>query len=276
MRTIGLVLLAACSMPQQDPAADTDLGTAIKATAEKGFSYTIKPVADIPNFESARDELSGAPVKGEYAGGAFHAEDGKFEIYRKGDRVAVKTERGGWLAYDAFVSPLKQAYQEAFETEGGKLWRKGNVTKARQALHQLIRLDHLVHRADITRLSNLEKVFPSMERAGSPSIDGKPSALYEADMSDSGAFTLLQGPFGDLVKRGTLSFQNVSGVGQIWIQNGFVRKVHGRVGGKYTFYSEEDNTQRAGVCVLDVTAEITKVGETKVDLPKEVKQILEP
>ena len=257
----------------QDTTADADLAAAIKATAEKGFTYVIKPVADIPNFESARDELAGATVKGEYSGGVFHAQDGMFEIYRKGDKVAVKTQ-SGWLGYDAFTSPVKQAIKEAFEAEDGRRWRKGNVTKGREALSQLIRLDHLVHRANIERLTNLATAFSSIKRAGSPSIDGKPSVLYEGDLSDTAAFNILQGPFDELVKRGNLSFQKVSGVGSLWIQEGLVRKVHARIGGKYTFYHEDDNAERKGFCALGITAEITKVGETKVDPPAEASKLL--
>jgi len=258
---------------QESPGADAELEAAIKATAEGGFTYLIKPVADIPNFNSARDELAGASVKGEFSGEMYHAQDGKYEIYRKGGKVAVKTQ-GGWLPIDQFTSPLRQAIKEAFEPEDGRRWRKGNVTKGRQALSEVIRLDHLVHRADVSRLTNLAGAFTSMKAVGKPTVDGKPCILYEGEFNDTTAFSILQGPFDELVSRGNLSFQNVSGVCRFWIQDGKVRKIHGRVGGKYGFYNEDDNANRKGICVLDVHAELTKFGETKVEPPKEAMQIL--
>src|SRR5688572_9856635 len=70
----ALLLFGAAVSPQSQESPDTELQSAIKATSEQGFSYLIKPVADIPKFNSARDELAGAVVKGETAGGVFHAQ----------------------------------------------------------------------------------------------------------------------------------------------------------------------------------------------------------
>ncbi|HZN61488.1 MAG TPA: hypothetical protein VFC90_03695 [Planctomycetota bacterium] len=277
IRMLAVALLtgtvAAQSAQEPSPGPDAELEAAIKATAAGGFAYLIKPVADIPNFNSARDELAGAPVKGEFNGDMYHAQDGKYEIYRLGAKVAVKTQ-GGWLPIDQFASPLRQAIKEAFDSGDGRYWRKGNVTKGRQALSEIIRLDHLVHRADVSRLTNLAGAFVSMRAVGKPTIDGKPGILYEGEMNDTTAFSILQGPFDELVSRGNLSFQNVSGVCRFWIQEGKVRKIHGRVGGKYGFYNEDDNAHRKGICVLDVHAELNKFGETKVEPPKEAMQIL--
>jgi hypothetical protein len=259
--------------PAQQADPDTELKTAIESSIQAGFTYLIKPLADIPNFNSARDELAGAQVKGEFSDGVYHAQDGMYEIYRKDGKVAVKTERG-WLPYDQFISPLKQAMSEAFDEGDGRYWRKGNVTKGRKALSEFIRLQHLIHRADVQRLTNLGTAFLSMKPVGKSSVDGKPTVQYEGEFTDTAAFTVLQGPFDELVSRGNLSFQNVSGVCRIWIQEGRVRRIHGRVGGKYGFYNEDDNVNRKGICVLDVHVELTKFGETKVDPPKEAMQIL--
>lgn len=272
MIRILLALSVFLALPQ-DTEVEPDLVTAIKGSAEKGFSYVIKPVADIPNFASARDELAGATIQGEYAGGIFHAKDGMFEIYRKGEKVAVRTERG-WLTFDDYISPLRLAIQEAFEVEDSKRWRKGNVTQGREALAKLIRLSHLVHRSDIGRLTSLDGMFTTMKRAGSPAIEGKPSSLFEGDLSDNAAFGLLKGPFEELIKRGILSFEKVSGVGRIFIQDGVVKKVHARAAGKYGFYNEDDNVHRKGVCVLDITAQLTKIGETVVEPPTEAAALL--
>src|SRR5262245_9464478 len=118
--------LAVLLAPLQDKTSDpeADLKAAIQANIEKGFSYLIKPVADIPNFNSARDELAGAQVLGEYANGLYHAKDGLYEIYRKGGKIAVSTGDGGWLPYEQFVAPLKQAMKEAFDDGDGRYWRK--------------------------------------------------------------------------------------------------------------------------------------------------------
>jgi hypothetical protein len=274
LRLAAIILLAGtAAAPQSQESPDTELQQAIQATSEQGFSYLIKPVADIPNFNSARDELAGAVVKGETVGGLFHAQDGQFEIYRKGGAIAVRTE-GGWLPFDQFVSPLKQAMEEAFDSQDGRHWRRGNVTKGRKAVSTYIRLQHLIHRADIDRLTNLANAFVSMKAVGKSTLDGKPCVQYEGEFTDTAAFGILQGPFDELVRRGNLSFEKVSGVCRIWIQEGRVRRIHGRVGGKYGFWNEDDNVNRKGVCVLDVSAELTKFGETKVEPPKEAAMLL--
>ena len=270
----GFLLAGSFSASAQETTADTVLKSAIDTTIQKGFTYVIKPQADIPNFNSARDELAGAVVKGEYADGVYHAQDGVYEIYKKGSKVAIRTQ-GGWLPYDQFISPLKQAMAEAFDEGDGRYWRKGNVTKGKKALHEVIRLQHLIHRADVQRLTNLGEAFGTMKAVGKEQIDDTPTVQYEGEFTDTAAFSILQGPFDELVSRGNLSFQNVSGVCRIWIKDGNVRKIHGRVGGKYGFYNEDDNAQRKGICVLDVHAELTKFGETKVTPPKEAQQILD-
>lgn len=274
LRLVAASLVVALAPVQEKPSdPETELKAAIQANIEKGFSYVINPRADIPNFNSARDELAGAPVKGEYANGLYHAQDGLYEIYRRGGKIAVSTGRG-WLPYEQFISPLKQAISEAFDEGDGRYWRKGNVTKGRKALSELIRLQHLIHRADVTRLTNLADAFVSMKPVGKSTVDGKPTVQYEGEMNETTAFTILQGPFDELVSRGNLSFEKVSGVCRIWIQEGHVRRIHGRVGGKYGFYNEDDNVHRKGICVLDVHAELKKFGETTVEPPKEALQIL--
>lgn len=271
---IAPLLVGALVSPQGQESPEAELKTAIESTLQQGFTYLITPKADIPNFNSARDELAGAQVKGEFANGVYHARTAHFEIYKKGGKVAVRTQTG-WIPYEQFITPLKQAMAEAFDEGDGRYWRKGNVTKGRKALSELIQLQHLIRRADVERLTTLNEAFLNMKHVGKSTGEDKPTAQFEGEFTDTAAFTILQGPFDELVSRGNLSFQNVSGVCRIWIKEGRVAKIHGRVGGKYGFYNEDDNVHRKGICVLDVHAELTKFGETKVDPPKEAMMILE-
>jgi hypothetical protein len=273
LRLIAAVLVLGASVAPAQDSVDTELKTAIDTTIKGGFSYLITPRADIPNFNSAKDELAGAQVKGEYSDGVYHARTAYFEIYRKGSKIAVRTQNG-WLPYEQFIAPMKQAMAEAFDDGDGRYWRKGNVTKGKKALSEFIQLQHLIHRADVSRLTTLGEAFMEMKNVGKTTVDGKLTVQFEGEFRETTATTILQGPFDELIGRGNLSFQNVSGVCRIWIQDGKVRRIHGRIGGKYGFYNEDDNVHRKGICVLDVHAELTKFGETKVEPPKEAQMIL--
>ena len=98
--------------------------------------------------------------------------------------------------------------------------------------------------------------------------------LYEGDLNDLAAFNFLQGPFESLVKRGNLSFQNVSGVGRIYLQDGLLRRVEVKAGGKFGYYNDEDNVRRKGFCTLEILAEFTNVGETEIMVPPDAARII--
>src|SRR5262245_12654071 len=134
------------SAQQQVANPESELAAAVRATVEKGFTYSIRPFANIPDsMPKERQALAGVPVNGAYAGGSYHAADGTFEIFRRDDTVAVRTSRG-WLPVEQFTSPLRQEVARAFDDDDGKLWKRGNVTAGRKALHQLIKISHLSQR----------------------------------------------------------------------------------------------------------------------------------
>ena len=270
------VLLGLFTLPgrAQQPRPESALIAAINNTAVKGFTYTIKPVVSIPHFSKVCTDLAGVLVEGEYEDGRFHAKDRTYEIYRKGRHMAVRTGRG-WLPLRQFTSPLRQEVKQVFDPKYGKLWRRGNVTQGKKALRRLIQIDHLIHRSDISRLTNVGSAFSDVGSVGTRRIGGAPADLYEGYLNDMTAFNLLQGPFEELVRRGNLSFQNVSGIARVYLQDGVVRRIHAKASAKYGSYDEEDNVRRRGLCSLEMLVEITKVGETHVELPKEVAQIFD-
>ena len=77
------------------------------------------------------------------------------------------------------------------------------------------------------------------------------------------------------MKRGTLSFQNVSGVARITLKGGRVGSIHAKVTGKFGYYNDEDNIKRKGIAGKEVLVEFTKVGETKIEVPREALMLLE-
>lgn len=254
----------------QDTQKESELATAVKRTIARGFSYTVQPSASIPDgFPQERQALAGAPVQGEYADGIYHAKDGVSEVYRKGAQTAVKTDRG-WLPLDKYLAPLKQDVAQAFDEKDGKLWRRGNVTAGRKALFQVIQISHLVHRTNVDRLADLDKAFLDPRRIES----GKAAVVYEGELSGWAATEVLEGPFATLVDRGTMSFRNASGVARVTLQDGYLRRIVVRVTGGYSIYDETENVKRRGICTLDITADLTKHGETKVELPKEVTLLM--
>src|SRR5262245_19198641 len=126
MRAI-LILCGLLQAEGQQTQQESELTTAIATTAAKVFTFTVRPVANIPDgFPQERAALAGTPLVGEYSDGVYHARDGTYEIYRKDSQTAVRTERG-WLPFHQFISPLKQDMAQAFDDGDGKLWRRGNV-----------------------------------------------------------------------------------------------------------------------------------------------------
>lgn len=262
-------------LASQDTAAEDELVTAVRTTIARGFTYVVKPVAAIPDgFPRDREALAGVEVRGRYSNGIALATDGEHDIVRNGARVAAKTSRG-WLPLDLATSSLRQEVLQAFDPDDSRYWRRGNLTAGRKALEELIRFSHLANRADIARLTALGRDFRDLRKSRQAPIDGAPSTVYEGDLTDLAALELLQGPFDALVQRGTLSFRNVSGVGRAFLQNGVVRRVHLKVAGAYGYYEESENVRRKGLCTLEVVADITKVGETQIVLPKEAARLME-
>jgi len=261
----GLALLIGPAAAQ-DTAAEDEVTTAIRTAVAKGFSYLLKPAAEMPNFNKGAAALAGTAIKGEFAGGTGHATDGTYEIYRRGDKVAIKAERG-WLTYEQFTSPMRLEASEAFDPADQRLWRRGNVTKGRKAIEQLIQLDHLLHRSKIERLTNVPHAFADLDRV-------KKGEVYEGYLSDAAAFNLMQGPFDELVERGNLAFQGVTGFGRITLEKGELKKINAKATGKFAFYNDEDNVKRKGLCGIEVLVEFAKIGETKLEVPREAEAIL--
>ena len=259
----------------QEPNPESELTAVVRATVRRGFTYVLRPTANIPDsIPRERQALAGTPVKGAYADGLYHAKDGTYEIYRKDSSVAVRTQRG-WLPLEQFTSPLRQEVAQAFDDDDGKRWKRGNMTAGRKALNQLIQISHLSQRTNIDRLSKISLAFTEVKVGESVRIDGKTAVVYEGDLTDATAFELLQGPFAALVERGTLSLRDVSGVGRIYVQDGLVRRVVFRTLGFFTYYEETDNVQKRGMCSLEVAADLSKHGETTVELPAEVAKLFQ-
>lgn len=267
--SLALLLLTAAPAYPQDTTPESELDTATRATISRGFAFVVKSNAGLPDgFPQDRLALAGTTVHGEYADGAYHAKDGVYEIYKKKSMTLVRSERG-WLPIDQFTSPLKVEIAQAFDERDGRLWRRGNVTAGRKAVNQLIQISHLDHRTDIEHLTRLQQALMDLKVVRIPSLNGKPATLYEGEIAETVAFDILQGPFGSLVERGNLAFRNVSGVGRIYLQDGLVRRVVLRVAGAYSAYDDTDNVKRRGTCTLDVTAELSRYGEVRVELPRE-------
>jgi hypothetical protein len=106
-------------------------------------------------------------------------------------------------------------------------------------------------------------------------VDGRTCALYEGDLTDYAAFGLLQGPFQELVARGTLGFSNVGGVGRVYVEDGALRRVAVSANGKYAYYSDTDNMMRRGLASIEMRVDVSGIGRAKVEPPRDAARILE-
>jgi hypothetical protein len=123
---IGLMisLLLGGAVCAQDTSAESDLATATRATIQKGFAFTLKPVVSMPDgFPQDRQALAGTTIVGEYSDGIYHARDGTYEIYKKGALTLVRTERG-WLPMEQYTSVMRQDVAQAFDDRDGRLWSR--------------------------------------------------------------------------------------------------------------------------------------------------------
>ena len=272
---VALAGLPAAAEEKTAPPVD-EVSAAVEATLQKGFTYLIRPTATLSDFNKAREALAGVPVRGEQAGGVYRATDGTYEIYRKGSAVAIRGGAGGagWLPHAKFVSPLQVEVNQAFTGREGDVWRRGNVSKGRRALGEIIQIDHLMRRADLGRVLRLAEAFKGLKRTGSAKAGAVTTTTYTGELTAAGAYEILQGPFEELVRRKVLAFSNTAGVGKITVQNGVLKSVHLKATGSYLYYNEDDNAQKKGTAVLEVLGEVTKVGETKVAPPAEAAQVL--
>jgi hypothetical protein len=272
-----LAVLGAASAYAEDNRPEDEVGKAVENTLKKGFTYVIRPVASLSDFNRAREAMAGTPVQGKMSGGLYHASDGTYEIYRKAPHVVVRGGRGGtgWLPYAQFTAPFRVEVNQAFVGQGGDFWRRGNVSKGRDALGEIIQIDHLVRRADLERLLKLADAFQGLKQQGAVKAGATTTVTYLGQLTPAAAFETLQGPFETLVERKVLAFANPAGEGRIRLQGGLLKSLHVRLTGTYLYYQEDDNVQKKGQATLEILGEVTKVGETKVEPPADVTRALD-
>jgi hypothetical protein len=249
---VAVAIVAAASQEERDLAATA------RTTAERGFTVSLRPAASAPGFSAGAEALAGAPIRGEYSNGIFHATDGTFEIYRRGSRILVRTE-DGWRPFDAVVAPLRGEIAAAFDREHAL--ERGNVTRAREARRHLIRLLHLAHRSDAELLLRLGSAFRESARVRTAGGGAAATDIYEAALTTEATFGLLEGPFERIVENGELAFSGVSGSGRAEAQQGVLKRVHLKATGKYVYHDETEEKSRRGTCALEMPSEVVRLLE---------------
>lgn len=243
-----------------------DVAKAADATIAKGsFTFHAKPVADVKDsLPQDRAAVAGVPVTGELLSeGIYHATDGTNELWGRGARVLLKTKEG-WTPAEDVVRDLLQTIASGV----GEEWRQGNVTKAREAWGKLFAIAHLAVRSvpPTHLLQGLGADFKSLKKG---SVDSSKNQIYEGDLKELVASKLLEGPYGELVKNGTLKITEFSGRGRVWVSpDGLIRRVEQRAVGRYTIATKE--AKRTVPAAMEVVTEFVKAGETKRDVPAEV------
>lgn len=251
-----------------------EVSAGLKAAANRGFEVVIRAMATAPGHLDGAEALSGAPIRGTYSNGVFHATDGLYEIWRSGDRVTVLTP-DGWRPVDRVIAALRGEIEAGYDRTDGSFFERGNLTRARQARRRLIRLLQLLHRTDITQMLALGSAFGAGLHVRETKVDGTPGAVVQADLTVDGAFALLEGPFQNLVASGELAFTNVSAAGRAEMREGVMRKLHLKARAKYVHHDETERTSRRGAVAFELAAEFTELGRATVEVPAEAKRLLE-
>ncbi len=270
MRTITLLAVLAGAPPgMQDEKA---VAAAAQATMEKGtFTLQVTPVTDLKDaLPQDRAVVAGVPVAAEQLkDGLFHATDGTTEIWGRDKLVFIKTREGWTAATDVVAGMIAEITAAAGKDE----WRRRNVTQAKATFRRLLGLAQLASRSmpPTKYLTQLETDFKGFKKGATEVIDGKRCQIYQGEMKPAAAQLFLQGPYEWLVKEGTLVISETTGVGRVWVTpDGLVRRTDLRAAGKYTVLNKDENTRKTSAAAIVVTADILKVGETKLDAPREV------
>lgn len=243
-----------------------DVAKAAEATIAKGsFTFHAKPAADLRDaMAQDRAAVAGVPVTGELlSDGTYHATDGTHELWGRGARILLKTKER-WR-------PAEEVAKELLEAIGagvGEEWRQGNVTKAREAWQKLFAIAHLAVRSvpPTHLLSGLESDFKTLKKGP---VDASKNQVYEGELKDLAASKLLEGPYGELVKSGTVRITDFGGRGRVWVgPDGLVRRVEQRAAGRYTVTTKD--AKRTVPAAMEVVTEFVKIGETRREVPAEV------
>ncbi len=263
-----LLIALAFATPQDEKA----VADAAKATLAKGsFTLQIAPAADLKDALPAdRAAIAGVQIVAEHLkDDTFHTTDGTTEFFGRGVVVLMKT-KDGWRAAGDVV---KELIEDITAGSGKDDMARGNVSKTKAAYKRLVAIAQLAARSlpPKQHLSRLETDFKGLKKGAIDTIDGKRCQVYEGDLKELAAQLLLQGPYDQMVKDGTLAITEMSGRGRVWVTaDGLVRRIKLEAAGKYVVASKETTTKKTVPVTVTVTTDVLKAGETKLDVPQEV------
>ncbi len=227
----GIITLLAAPLMAQD-SSQTDVTTAAQALANQP-NYSWKQTVVVPpdsQFQPA--PLNGQTEKDGYTfvSTSFGDNDVKWVI--KGDKFAVYTADNGWQA------PSEMDDQGPGRFMGGMIRN---------------------FKAPALQVTNLLADAKPLTKNGD---------VYSADLTDTGAKTLLTFRRRGGGNGGGPTVSNAKGSLKIWISNGVLSKYEFKVSGTVTFNDNDRDVDR------DTTVEISDVGTTKVDVPDDAKKKL--
>jgi hypothetical protein len=262
-----LLILIALFTPQDEKT----VAEAARATVEKGsFTLQITPTADLKDALPAdRASVAGVNIVAtQLKDGTFLSTDGTTEFIGREKSVLMKTP-DGWRSAGDVVRELIEDITSAVGKDEGS---RGNVTKAKAAYRRLIAIAQLAVRSlpPTQHLAKIEGDFKGLKKGATEVIDGKRCQVYEGDLKELAAQMLLQGPYEQMVKDGSLTITEMSGRGRVWVApDGLVRRTKLEAVGKYSVL-KEDKTRKVVPVSVAVSTDVLKIGETTKDVPQEV------
>jgi len=225
-----------------------DIAKAAKKTAESE-SYAFKMVTEIEGSPMPIDPIEFAgkfqkDVATSISGSIPIPMQGgsqDIEIYKKGDKVVTKNQNGEWQLAGA----------------GGRGGRggmgMGQLTRNLKAPHE--------------ELADVDKKFEEIKKKDAKeTADGKECTVYEGKLTEDAAKDILPGGMGRMLA----GMGEIAGTAKVLIDaDGVIRK--------YVFVSEIKASIQGNELEITTTRSVslTDIGSTKLEVPEEVKKLLE-
>lgn len=262
--TVAMGLLSASMWAQDEGLPDPKAAVTAALETLRGagnYSFMYKPDIDTDAAELARfaDSMrDGVEGQVDISSGVMLIRSKRGDVLKKGEKIAVKGEDGTWAA------PERKAPKEGAEGQEGPK-RQGRGMGMRMAR---IEIPHVRAAEALEGVAEL-KASEQMERLGE--VD---CTVYSGDLTEERAGKVVMGPLGRMGERAKTSVEGASGSLRYWISDrGTLVKFEIAAKGKIN--AEIQGETKSFEIDAIYTTEISKAGESAIEIPDEAKAILE-
>lgn len=255
---VGIVFVASSIALADDK---EDLGKATKKFSE-AESYTFKMTIEIEGSPMPMDpiEFEGKYKKdiASYVSGSIMGRD--FEAYRNGEKIAMRNQDGDWTDAPNFGGQRRPRAEG--EGEGEQPQRPRANRGGRGGMARNLKPPH-------EELASFEDKIEKLKKSEkTEAVDHKDCSIYEGGLSEEAAKEMV--PMGMGRMMGNMGNAEITGSAKLWVsEESVIIKYEFKSTIKVDFQGNEMEITSTR------TVEVSKIGETDVKLPDEVKKLWE-